>query len=265
MRRAPLRIVTALLLLALIAGSAALAYAQQRGRGGYYGACAFDVDSCDRAPYDGRFTFLRVYFDARGGGFGSPEPPWHHDKPNAERNLSSILRDISRVRAFDGEFGGNATRLTDPELFRHPVIWLAEPGYWQPNEEEVAALRAYLLKGGFLIFDDFSGSHWTNFQAQMARVLPELQPIQMDGTEPIFDSFFAISPNELRLTDNTRQAPVYMGMFEDNDRAKRQLVMINYNNDVGEYMDYEPRGFLPVGSNEAYKLGVNYILYALTH
>ena len=262
-----LRLVTLAVLAALVTGTAALSFAQQRGRGGYYGACAFDVNACERAPYDGRFTFLRVYFDARGGGGfgGGGEPAWHHDKPNAERNLSSILREISTMRTFDGETGGNATRLTDPELFRHPIIWMAEPGYWQPTDEEVAALRAYLLKGGFIIFDDFSGSHWYNFQAQMLRVLPELQPIEMDGSEPIFDAFFEITPNDLRLSDFSRQVPTYLGLFEDNDRTKRQLAMINYNNDVGEYMDYEPQGFLPVGSNEAYKLGVNYIIYALTH
>jgi hypothetical protein len=253
-----------------LAVSAALVYAQQRGWSRSPGdAPCYSPEECPRAPYDGRFTFVRVYFDARGGfgRGGSREPPWHHDRPFAERHLSSIMREISLVRTFDGPTGGNVFALDDPEIFRYPVLWLSEPGMWVPSEEEAESLRAYLLKGGFMIFDDFGGRDMQNLVEQLRRVLPELQPQRLTGEEPIFRSFFDIELNALTINQsNRRSAPEYWGLFEDNDRTKRQLVIMNNNNDIGEFMEYEPRGFYAVDmSNDAYKLGVNYMVYALTH
>jgi hypothetical protein len=260
---------------AALALTAVIASAQQRGRQSDYVPYCYTPDECPRAPYDGRFTFVRVYFDSRsgGGGFGrrrgrGGEPEWHHDRPNAERNLSAIMREISFTRTFDGPTGGNVFALDDPEIFRYPVLWLAEPGFWVPADEEVEKLREYLLKGGFMIFDDFDGGAMYNLEAQMRRVLPELQPIRMTGEEPIFKAFFDIELSELEINQGAgyRDAPDYWGLFEDNDPAKRQLVIMNNNNDIGEFIDYDATGFFPVNlANEAYKLGVNYMVYALTH
>jgi hypothetical protein len=249
--------------------SAVIAYAQGFGREVPW---CLEPDECPRTPYDGRFTFVRVYFETRGGGGrgwrgGGGEPPWHHDRPYAERNLSSIMREISLANTFDGETGGNVFALDDPEIFRYPVLWLSEPGYWQPSDEQVQALRAYLLKGGFMIFDDFGGMHMYNLVEQMRRVLPELQPIQLTGAEPIFKSFFEIELSALSINQSNRgQPPDYWGLFENNDPTKRQLVIMNNNNDIGEFMEYSATGFYAVDlSNDAYKLGVNYMMYALTH
>lgn len=258
---------------AALALSAVIASAQQRGREAGFVPRCYEPDECPRAPYDGRFTFVRVHFDARGGGFGrfrggGGEPPWHHDRPNAERNLSAIIREISTVRTFDGATGGNVFALSDPEIYRYPVLWLAEPGMWVPTDDEVESLRAYLLKGGFMIFDDFSGRDMYNLVAQMQRVLPDLQPMRMTGTEPIFHSFFDVNPSELAFGRGgyRNTEPDYWGLFEDNDPTKRQLVIMNNNNDIGEFIDYEPSGFYVVDlANDAYKLGVNYMVYALTH
>lgn len=254
-----------------LAASAVIASAQQRGMPADYVPYCYEPDDCPRAPYDGRLTFVRVYFDTRGGGgFGrrwSREPPWHHDRPRAERNLSSIIREVSLARTFDGLTGGNVFALDDPEIFRYPVLWLSEPGFWVPTDEEVAGLRAYLLKGGFMIFDDYGGDDIMNLEEQLRRVLPELQPIQLTGAEPIFNSFFDIELGALTINQsNRRNPPEYWGLFEDNDPTKRQLVMMNHDNDIGEYMEYSASGFYAVDlSNDAYKLGVNYMMYALTH
>jgi hypothetical protein len=253
-----------------LAATAVIAAAQQRGGFGREVPICFEPRECPQTPYDGRFTFVRVFFDARGGGFGGfggREPLWHHDRPNAERNLSAIMREVSLVRTFDGPTGGNVFALDDPEIFRYPVLWLAEPGFWQPTDDQVAALRAYLLKGGFMIFDDFGSRDMYNLVEQLRRVLPELQPIRLTGAEPIFKSFFDVQLESLQINaGNRRQAPDYWGLFEDNDPTKRQLVIMNNNNDIGEYMDYNATGFVAFDlANEAYKLGVNYMMYALTH
>ena len=254
-----------------LALTAVIASAQQRGMPADYVPYCYEPQDCPRTPYDGRLTFVRVYFDTRGGGgFGrrtSREPPWHHDRPRAERNLSSIIREVSLARTFDGMTGGNVFALDDPEIFRYPVLWLSEPGFWVPTNEEVAGLRAYLLKGGFMIFDDYGGYDIMNLQEQLRRVLPELRPIQLTGAEPIFNSFFDIELGALTINQsNRRNPPTYWGLFEDNDPTKRQLVMMNHDNDIGEYMEYSASGFYAVDlSNDAYKLGVNYMMYALTH
>jgi hypothetical protein len=102
----------------------------------------------------------------------------------------------------------------------------------------------------------------------MARVLPELRPIRLDGTEPIFRSFFEVQPYELEFHSYRASAEPeqYWGYFEDNDRSKRQIAILNHNNDIGEFMEYSATGFSAVNmANDAYKLGVNYIVYALTH
>lgn len=262
------------LLLALLAlgVTAALVDAQQGRRGGGRGEMCFEPAECPRAPYDGRFTFVRVYFPAGGGsgitgGFGGGfgEPPWHHDRPWAERNLSSIIREISYLRTFDGWHGGNVFALDDPEIYRYPVLWMAEPGFWVPTEQQVTMLREYLLKGGFIIFDDFFDRHWVNFERQMARVLPGLRPIPMTGNEPIFRSFFDIDIHGLNIVYRG-YSPEFYGIFEDNDPTKRQLAMINYNADIGEFMEYSATGFAPVDiTNEAYKLAVNYVMYPMVY
>jgi hypothetical protein len=271
MRRPGARLLKAAVVVLALGATTVLASAQQGRRGG--ADQCYTPDECPRTAYDGRFTFVRVFFDSRGGGGlgsfrgfgGGGEPPWHHDRPYAERNLSSILRELSFLRTFDGDHGGNVFALDDPELFRYPVLWIAEPGYWQPTEQQAEAFGAYLLKGGFAIFDDFRGAHWYNFEQQMRRVLPDLEPVRLTGAEPIFRTFFEIDMNALKVAAY-RETPEYWGFFEGNDPTRRMLAVVNYNNDIGEFMEYSATGFFPVDlTNEAYKLGVNYIIYALTH
>jgi hypothetical protein len=95
-------------------------------------------------------------------------------------------------------------------------------------------------------------------------VLPAGRIVQLDATHPIFDAFFKVDLS-LMERGGYRGTPVYFAIFQDNDPKKRIMAIINYNNDIGEYWQWSDRGFSPVPSNEAYKLGVNYIIYALTH
>ena len=144
---------------------------------------------------------------------------------------------------------------------------MAEPGHWTPSDAEAKNLRAYLLKGGFMIFDDFEGQDLVHLVTQMRRVVPELQPIELDGSEPIWKSFFEVDPRTLQFGSYRGFGDErYFGYFENNDRTRRQLAILNANNDIGEFMEYNDTGFSAVDmTNEAYKLGVNYIVYALTH
>jgi hypothetical protein len=218
--------------------------------------------------YDGRFTFARIRFEPLGGGasfWGGEDPKWDHDFPRAERNFARILAEVTAIRPFMD--GGTVLALDDPELFKFPVAYLCEPGFWSPTDREAAALRAYLTKGGFIIFDDFFGAHWDNFEASMRRVLPQARLVRLDASHPIFDAFYHIpDPAAGASPYGRRRPPEFYGIFEDNDPGRRLLAIANYNNDVGEDWEWSDTGQLPVDvTNHAYKLGVNYVVYGMTH
>ena len=241
----------------VIAAAAATSFAQ-RGLGGGSGA---PIEP--NAKYDGRFTFVRLRY-------GPPIPyqsqraAWSHDYPSGERHFMKILNEISYLAPHTDE--SNILALDDPELFKYPLAYMCEPGRWVMTDKEAVSFRAYLLKGGFVIFDDFRGYDWNNFDEQMHRVLPEAQFVELDAASPLFHSFFEI--NDLNIVPQyyDRGKPAFLGIFEDNDPKKRLMVMVNYNTDISEYWEWSDTGFKPIDeSNEAYKLGVNYIMYGMTH
>jgi hypothetical protein len=215
----------------------------------------------DRA-YDGRFTFVRLRW---GGGYGrrGMGDAWNHDFPRAEENLMAILNEVTLIDA--NTSGSLILTLDDPELFRYPVVYMWEPGFWRLEDVEAQRFREYLLKGGFAIFDDFEFDQWDNLEAQMRRVLPEARWVKLDRTQPIFDTFFRMKTIDFPHP-TVRVLPNYFGIYEDNDPRKRLMVIANHNNDVAEYWEWSGSGLFGVDpSNEAYKLGVNYMVYALTH
>lgn len=247
-------------LIVCIAGGAA--FAQRFGERGRRPQLNIEIQG--NTPYDGRFTFVRLRY---GGMFfgGRQGPPWSHDYPDGEVHFTKILEDISLLRVRTD--GSNVLALDDPELFNYPIAYMAEPGFWGVTPTEATAFRSYLLKGGFAIFDDFRGEHWDNLQYQMRLVLPEARWIQLDGTAKVFHSFFEIDhPEALVPPYNQDLPPSYWGIFEDNDPNKRLIVIANVNNDLSEYWEYSDQGVYIVDlSNEAYKFGVNYVMYGLTH
>jgi len=218
--------------------------------------------------YDGRFTFVRLSYEMslRGGNFlfGGRDLPWSHDYPRAEQNLSKLLEDLTLLDVSEAPNGGNVLPVGGPEMHRYPLAYMSEPGYWTQTDEEAASLGSYLLKGGFLVFDDFRDDHWYNFETQLRRVLPEARLVQLDVSHPVFQSFFEIKTLEMELMYN--KPPTFWGVFEDNDPNRRLMLIANYDNDIGEYWEFDGTGWLPIDlTNEAYKLGVNYIVYAMTH
>jgi hypothetical protein len=206
------------------------------------------------AAYDGRFTFARLRY---------PGGSWSHDYPQADVHLPRVLDYLTTVRA--NIDASNVYTLDDPELFQYPLLYVSEPGFWSMTDAQARNLRHYALKGGFLVFDDFEAEQWDNFARQLARALPEYRPIEIDASHPIFNCYFAVrdiyQPHPL-----VPVTPVYYGIFEDNDPARRMLGIINYNNDLAEYWEWSHTTlFSNDVTSEAYKLGVNYIIYAMTH
>jgi hypothetical protein len=212
-------------------------------------------------PYDGQFTLVRLrYLETRGSG-------WRADYPTMEQNLSTMLKALTSISVHTD--GSNVHLLDDPELHKFPVAYLSEPGYWYPSEEEVLGLRTYLQKGGFLIVDDFDGGEWPPFERAIMRVLPGARLDRLDLSHPVFHSFFEIKSLHVPYPGRLGERGVYgefLGIHEDNDPTRRLMVVINYNNDIGDYMEWSGHNWWPVNTtNEAYKFAINYIVYALSH
>ena len=250
----------------LLAGAA---LAQRRGFGGFGGRDRFQLQP--NAPYDGRFTFVRVNYEtAEGGYWYRGLPAWAHGYPIAEQNLMKIMNELSYLGANEEQI--NTLSLDDPELFKYPVAYIIEVSWWTLTDRQAAALRAYMQKGGFVIVDDFKAKGdfgspgWQVFEENMQRVLPGARFVEMEATHPIFRCFF-----EIETLENFPQAynagrPVFRGLYEDNDPKKRLQMIVNYNTDISQYWEWSGRGLRPFDeTNEAYKLGVNYIIYGMTH
>jgi hypothetical protein len=243
----------AVMLAGLVGGAAFAQDGFFRGRG------RFDPEPGPaRVEYDGRFSFVRLRYQ---GGFRR-DPGWAHDYPRADWHFQRILEEVTFTRTLRDE--SNIITLDDPDLGLHPIVYMSEPGFWTMNEAEKNGLRTHLQKGGFIIFDDFRGARdWTNLEARMAEVLPDARWVTLDAAHPVFHSFFDI---DTLITEGYYGEAQFLGIFEDNDPRKRLLAVANYNHDLGELWEFSDTGWVPVDvSNEAYKYGVNYVIYAMTH
>ncbi len=213
-------------------------------------------------PYDGSFEFARIRYGTSLGSFRRGSM-WAHDYPRAEANFSRILQEVSTVRTRTN--ASAVIGLDDPALFQHAIAYIVEVGYWLPTQPEMDALATWLRRGGFLIVDDFQGNDIINFEQQIQRVLPEAVLMPIPPEHPIFDSFYRFTEfAEVRHPYSGVQTS-FVGIFEDNDPSARLMAVINYNGDIAEYWEFSDQGFFPMDvSNVAYKLGVNYVVYALT-
>jgi hypothetical protein len=210
--------------------------------------------------YDGKFVFIRLSYPWYGGRGA----PWAHDWPRGETHFLKIFSELTSVQMHVTE--SSIMSLSDPELFKFPVAYMAEPGFWGMGDEEVNNLRNYLLKGGFLIMDDFRGRDWGNVDLQFSRMFPQGQWVDLDANHPIFHSFFEINSLDIIPQAYDAGRPIFRAMFQDNDPNKRMLAIAAYNTDISEFWEWSDTGYAPIDvSNEAYKIGINLFMYGITH
>jgi hypothetical protein len=279
------------ILVLLLFGIAGAAVAQRfRGGGGWgRGLDWNDLTARDIARYEGVdapiwtnragfekdvFTFVRVRYDSRwgrGGGGGG----WRTDVPRSDLFFSYRLQQVTSLKVHpDGRF----IRLTDPELSRYPFIYMIEPGDLEFSEEEVKALRNYLLSGGFLMVDDFWGENeWDNFYYEIKRVFPDREPEELDVSHPIFSAVFPlpIKPQIPSVNTWRRQGVTYEGRDAQqvhykaiHDDKGRMMAIICHNTDLGDGWEEEktdPEYFRLFSEKYAYPMGINIIFYAMTH
>jgi hypothetical protein len=268
------RITLGLLVVALVA-AASDGEAQRRGFGGRgFGRMrlATATDS------DGSFHFCRVAFQGRRGS------SWSVDSPQADVNLSIRLSELTRVRvSFDADREPNhlVVRLTDPELFQCPFVMMTEVGTLYLDDDETARLREYLTKGGFLWADDFWGSYeWQSWENEIRKVFPAGQyPIvDLPLDHPIFRQHFIVqkvpqiasinywmgSGGDTSERGADSAVPTLRAITDDRGRP---MVVITHNTDLGDSFEREgedPDYFYNFAV-DGYALGINILLYSMTH
>ena len=228
-------------------------------------------------PHD-VFTFVRIQYDSHGGNYGwrggRGYGKWRTDYPDADLNLSFRLSELTSLEV---DPNGLILRLTDPELFDYPFIYIIEPGHLMFSEAEVVALRNYLNKGGFLMVDDFWGEmEWQNFAYEMKRVFPDRDPVEIPIEHEIFNIVYPLDKKPqipsvhhylrgMRTERWDSETPHYKGIFDDDGRM---MAFICHNTDLGDGWEREgvDRGYFEEYSEPyAYPLGINIVTYALTH
>ncbi len=245
-----------LLVVAVVAGFAGVVTAHaQRG-----GSRPQSQSYTGNVPYDGRFVFVRLSYP----WFGRGGARWAHDYPRGEEHFLKIWSEISCAPSHTD--ASSIISLSDPELFKFPVAYMAEPGYWSMSDAEAKNLRDYLAKGGFLILDDFRNQEWGNFELMMTKALPDGRWVDLDIKSPIFHSFFEITSLDVVPQAYDAGRPMFRGWYQDNDPNKRLMVVAAYNTDMSEFWEWSDTGYAAIDvTNEAYKIGINLFMYGLTH
>ncbi|UCG58479.1 MAG: DUF4159 domain-containing protein, partial [Phycisphaerales bacterium] len=247
----------------------------------------------DKEFADDVFTFVRIRYSSgygrggsggpyggygRRGGRGFRGGGWATDYPDSDLNFSYRLQQLTSMEVNPN---GVVIELTDPELFNYPFIYIVEPGRLVFSEDEVRALRTYLLNGGFLMVDDFWGEdEWYNFYFEIKRVFPDREPAELDLDHPIFHAVFdmkerpqipsiglAIRGRDYGITwerEDAREVH-YMALYDDKDRM---MAIICHNTDLGDGWEREGEDewyFREFSEKKAYPLGINIVFYAMTH
>ena len=215
------------------------------------------------------FYFTRAaYSSGRGWGRRSA---WATDYPKADQQFLTVLKRLTNLDAFSGE---NAILLTDEGIRRYPFLYALEVGYMNLSPEEIEGLRDYLKAGGFLVIDDFWGSwQWAQFEYQMGLVFPNHPIIDLDLDHPVFSTFYDI--DEIlqvpaygrgrwgRTSEQDGITPYVKGIEDDDGRL---MVMINWNTDLGDAWEWAEQPDYPLEySTFAFQMGVNMIIYAMSH
>ena len=215
------------------------------------------------------FTFVRLRYTGEGRWWRSG---WDVDLPASDRNFILKLAQATNIPVDRRE---KIISVGSPELFNYPFAYILEVGSLNLSSAEAANLREYLLRGGFIMVDDFhGGAEWHHFYRQLKKIFPEREPEDIPITHPLFHCFFDINTlvqiPGIRSLFNGRTYerrdgfPAYCrGVYDDNGRL---MMMINFNTDIGDAWEHAAEGFYPRElSDMAYRMGINAVVYALTH
>lgn len=224
------------------------------------------------------FTFARIKYRST---YERQSLAWYTDYPDADLNLSFRLQQITSIRVNPEP---KVVELTDDALLDYPWVFMSGVGNIVMDDAEAAALRRYLLNGGFLMVDDFWGTReWESFAAAMKLVFPDREPEDVPRSHPIFHCLYDIPDDRPLQTTNVMRARAnrgtgitweqgedgrqvhYRALYDDN---RRMMVFICHNTDTGDGWEEEGTDewyFHEFSENKCYPLGFNVVFYAMTH
>jgi hypothetical protein len=214
------------------------------------------------------FHFARMYYD---GGGRRGRGGWTTDWPEAEEHFRMGVSRLTRVNI--GE-QARMLEITDDIIFDYPWLYAVEVGSWYLDDAQAARLREYLLRGGFLMTDDFHGSReWEGFVQSMQRVFPDRPIVEIADTDEVLHVLYDVDERiqipgiaALRYGQTYERdgvTPHWRGIYDDNGRL---MVVINFNMDLGDAWEHANDPFYPEPmTGLATRFAVNYVIYAMTH
>lgn len=215
------------------------------------------------------FQFVRMQYTGTSL-FGGRER-WLTDWPEAEQHL---IRGIKRLTRINTAEEGHYLTIMDDSLFDYPWIYAVEVGHWSLTDEETERLREYLLRGGFLMVDDFHGTlEWAGFIQGMHRIFPDRAIVDIPPNDTVFHVAYDINEHVQipgiqslysgRNYEKDGFTPHWRGIYDDDGRL---MVVINFNMDMGDAWEHaDVPEYSLLYTTRAYKYAINYILYAMTH
>jgi hypothetical protein len=214
----------------------------------------------------GRFSYGR-WSDWREGGTS-----WTQDYPRADRHFANALRRLSRVSARSVE---QPVNLDDgDDAFNYPWMNAGEMGDWKLTSLQASALREYLLRGGFLMLDDFWGTEeWNRFMESMERIFPDRPIVEIEDADAIFHTVYDLDeryqiPGQWALVRgstyrNDGANPRWKAIYDDHGRV---MVAMSFNSDIGDSWEWADDANYPERySALGIRIGVNYVIYSMTH
>ncbi len=216
-----------------------------------------------------------VFSHGAHSNWGPGRPWWRIDWPSAEQ---FFVRGVKRYTRIDIAEDSVHVMLEDDALFDYPWLFAQQVGRWELNDNEVLRLREYLERGGFLVVDDFHGPvQWQIFEHAMQRVLPNRNWVELEETDELMQVLYELDqrtqiPGRRHLQPSSGNTisvnmphtpPRWRGIHDDQDRL---MVAINFNMDMGDAWEHSDDPVYPVPMTSlAYRFGINYLVYAMTH
>jgi hypothetical protein len=231
-------------------------------------------------PPDGdektEWAFARLRYPTYTGSGLRPRGGWQYyswgiDAPKAERQFVQGVRRLTRIHARSVE---EVVNLDTDEIFNWPWIYAVEVGHWDLSDSQAGKLREYLLRGGFLMVDDFHGTReWGIFMRSMQRVFPDRPVVDIDNKDQVFhviydlDNRFQVPGAQYLYSGSLYEQdgiePKWRGVYDDRGRL---MVGILHNQDHGDAWEWADTPRYPEKfASQAYRIGINYLVYAMTH
>ena len=205
------------------------------------------------------FIFARWAYTSRGYG------GWEHDYPAAEQHILQIMKETVGIDVERMSY--RVVELSSPEIFDYPFSYISEPGTMRLTDQEVDNLREYINRGGFVMVDDFGGQgqgqwEFEVLRTSLRRAFPDREMVELSVDHPLFHTFYDIDSVQT-VHPMTGVRSIFLEF--PNDRGGVATV-ICYAADVGDFWEHIDNPRYPVRpSAEALKLGIDFVLYAMTH